>query len=436
MYYRRKTKFPSFLLLAVVVGGLFVYSVHYVIAQSNEQEATATTTETGDPVADLNAQIEAKKKQVAELQQKADEYQELLQKSTDQAKTLQAEISGIDGQIGQTNFAIAAKEAEIEGLELEMTALQRSIDEKTSQMDVQKVSLTASLKQLDHNARTPLLNMLVLNHNLSEFYSQAQAVASISDSLQDSIGILAGLKEELQGKQNELTKSRDEVAQGKLQLELQKQSIVDQRQLKDTLLADVESSANKYDDYIEQAAREESQANATISALERQVQDKLADGGDEGGFAFNSKGFIWPVRGTLTAYFHDPSYPFRRTIGEHTGLDIGVPQTTPVRAAADGVVSVVQDPGFYYNTAGQKIKSALNFLSICHDENCTVATRYLHLYQINVKPFQFVRQGEIIGLSGGLPGTAGAGAGLSTGPHLHLEFRVNGLPEDPLKYLP
>jgi murein DD-endopeptidase MepM/ murein hydrolase activator NlpD len=189
-------------------------------------------------------------------------------------------------------------------------------------------------------------------------------------------------------------------------------------------MVDAERSKDQYDLLLQQSLQAEQQAGATITSLERQLQNSLGGGQPN----YTSTGYIWPVRGTITAYYRDPSYPFRCTYFrspsclEHTGVDIGVPQGTPVRATADGTVAAFTS----YNT------TQLNYVSLFHGSGIT--SRYLHLNRVLVGAEQFVKQGDIIGYSGGMPGTAGSG-GLTTGPHLHFEIRVDGLPDDPLRYL-
>ncbi len=387
---------------------------------------------TDQEVADLNQQIDNQRKTLQDLEAQKAALQQAVDSAAGNVHDINSQIALIDAQIAQSNHAIREKQEEITALELEMTSIQQSIDRKTAEINTKKSQLANAIRQMDSNTRISTLALVITQENLSEFYSQAQAVTALSRNLKDTIDEVETLKSDLTAKQDALVKSRDDQRQAKLQLEVQRNAVVDQRSFKDTLLSDAKKTQDQYEDQLAQAAKEEQQANATISALEQQVQRKLNGGGDEYP-DFTSTGYIWPVKGPLTAYFHDPSYPFRRYIGEHTGLDIGVPQGTPVKAAADGVVSVVHSQGWVTDAAGKKIRSALNFVGVVHEKG--IATRYLHLSAVYVHTDQFVRQGDIIGLSGGLPGTAGAGT-TTTGAHLHLEFRVDGIPDDPLKYLP
>lgn len=109
--------------------------------------------------------------------------------------------------------------------------------------------------------------------------------------------------------------------------------------------------------------------------------------------------------------------PYRRhpvlgIIRPHNGVDFGLPVGTIVTAPADGIV----DKATFSRTAGY-------FLTIRHAGG--LSTVYMHLSKLNVKPGQRVKQGTVIARSGN--------TGISTGPHLHYEVRINGRPVNPLK---
>ena len=73
------------------------------------------------------------------------------------------------------------------------------------------------------------------------------------------------------------------------------------------------------------------------------------------------------------------------------------------------------------------------YVMIVHADN--FATIYGHVSAVYVEPDQVVQKGQTIAAIGGLPGTPGAGR-FTTGPHVHFGVRLNGIPVDPLIYLP
>ncbi len=98
----------------------------------------------------------------------------------------------------------------------------------------------------------------------------------------------------------------------------------------------------------------------------------------------------------------------------HTGVDIAVPEQTPVRATATGLVTRIG----WNNVYG-------NYVEIMHSDG--YSTVYGHNSRLLVRGGQWVRRGEIIAFSGN--------TGRSTAPHLHYEVRYKGVAVDPQPYL-
>ncbi len=131
--------------------------------------------------------------------------------------------------------------------------------------------------------------------------------------------------------------------------------------------------------------------------------------------------FIWPAKARITAGFLEKSYAAFFGI-PHKGIDIAVPQSTPVKAAADGIVYLAKDAGMGYS-----------YILIGHRNG--YATLYGHISRIDVSEGDPVDAGQIIGLSGATPGTPGAGL-VTTGAHLHFEMTKDGKHIDPETVLP
>jgi murein DD-endopeptidase MepM/ murein hydrolase activator NlpD len=139
-----------------------------------------------------------------------------------------------------------------------------------------------------------------------------------------------------------------------------------------------------------------------------------------GGTPINLGGkLLMPVHGWKSSDFGERYDPYYRIWQLHAGVDIAAPGGTPIHAAADGRVVQAGWNGGYgnYTCVGHGRVDGQGF-----------ATCYGHQSQILVHVGEYVRRGEVIGKVG----TTGA----STGYHLHFETRFNGVPKNPLQYLP
>jgi murein DD-endopeptidase MepM/ murein hydrolase activator NlpD len=121
-----------------------------------------------------------------------------------------------------------------------------------------------------------------------------------------------------------------------------------------------------------------------------------------------------PVVGVIGSGFGFRTDPFTSRPALHTGLDFPADVGTPIVAAAGGVVRTVESHPAY----GQ-------MLEIDHGNG--LVTRYAHTSAILVKPGDFVKRGQTVARVGT--------TGRSTGPHLHFEVMVDGVMQDPAKFL-
>jgi murein DD-endopeptidase MepM/ murein hydrolase activator NlpD len=123
---------------------------------------------------------------------------------------------------------------------------------------------------------------------------------------------------------------------------------------------------------------------------------------------------IWPVQGWVTSGFGFRTNPFTGLTQMHEGIDISNRIGVPVVAPADGIISDIGNDWAHGN-----------ILVISH--GLGVVSRYSHLNKMLVRVGQKVKRGDKIAEVGM--------SGKTTGPHLHYEVRLNGIPANPMRYI-
>ena len=124
---------------------------------------------------------------------------------------------------------------------------------------------------------------------------------------------------------------------------------------------------------------------------------------------------VWPVNGVITLEFGESDLPYQPF---HTGIDIANPNGRggdPITPFMKGKVIDTGELSWGYGK------------HITIDNGNNITSIYAHLSKVNVKKDDEVKPGDVIGLEGS--------TGWSTGPHLHFEIRVFGIPVNPRVFL-
>lgn len=390
------------------------------------------------PVApeDLTAQIQERKARVDDLQKRIDAYEKNFQAATEQRTTLQGELSALSGQIEDVELRLDQSIAAVELTELQVSQVEADIATKENERDVTLNHLGAIVRDIHARDQVSPLAATLTAGSISEIFRSFDAASEIYGQLRENLDALQKVQTDLTLNRSQLSGQLAVLDEVRDRQRTYRDTLDQQQTYKGALLNRTRQSETKLSGLIASVRDEAASINAEITTLEEKARGSVGDG------SLGTGHLRWPVdplKG-ISAYFHDPTYPFRCTvqnpkncIGEHNAVDIPTAQGTPVKAADDGYVAIARKIDWVRNEAGQILYPAYNYIVLLHTNG--LATVYGHLSQVLVNQDTYVKQGDVIARSGATPGTAGAGR-WTTGAHLHFEVRVNGIPDDPTKYLP
>jgi murein DD-endopeptidase MepM/ murein hydrolase activator NlpD len=399
---------------SLILNGFFAYAA--------EMDPFLNPDLLNEEIKDLNGNIENQKNSIKRIQDKQEKYTAAIKQKQGEKASLNNQMAILDNRLAKSELDIELVEMQIKKVKLEIQKTDVEIEENNRVIENEKKHIANVLKLIYKKDKVTSLEIMLLNNTLSDFLGQVKYLEDLNEDIKDSLTEVEKYKRSLEKVKEQLASKNTELGSLVKELNDKKIKLAEELNTKGYILTQVNKSEREYQRLLELAKKEQEDAAAEIASMEKLVRAKIAK--LEGNpLEFNDSGFIWPVsKSTITAYFHDPDYPFRK-IFEHPAVDVRAGQGTALKAAASGYVARTKSGG----------ASGYGYIMLIHGDG--LSTVYGHVSRIDVKEDDYVVQGQQIGLTGGMPGTPGAGQ-LTTGPHLHFEVRLNGIPVDPLSYLP
>jgi len=371
----------------------------------------------------LNLKIQNQKQQIDAIKVKQEEYEKAIEAKIKDKLSLNNQLAIIDNRLAKAELDIESTNIEIDKTSLEIKKVELDAINLDKKIDNQRGHISNLLKLVYKQDQVTTLEMLLLNDSLADFLNASKYLGDTSREISGSVDDLKIDKEKLEDAKLSLDNKNKELLTLKNQLEERKAGLAYEQENKIYILEETKSSEKQYQALLQEAKQQYEQAERDILVAEQLIRQKMSEK-DKVKLESGSTTIAWPVpKNVITAGFHDSSYPYKNIIGEHPAIDIRAGQGTTITAAADGYVAKVKFDG----------SRDYAYIMLIHAGG--FSTVYGHVSAVYVTQDQYVSQGQAIGKTGGAPGTTGAGR-FSTGPHLHFEVRLNGLPVNPVNYLP
>ncbi len=339
--------------------------------------------------------------QLSEAEQKAKEYQEQIEAlQEDKDKALQTKML-----LDQRN---AVLQQQINTLQQQITHTTETIAEYEVAEEKQYELFCQQVRQEEERGTVSYWSVLFKATGFADLLSRIDFINEVMDYNQRVMTDLRAL--------------RDQLADSRRELEAQKEAM-DEKQ--EELEADIAEAQRVINEYIatekglqEMHDAEEAEAERITEELKKYYEQNNNAGGGVNDSSTQAvlDGLIWPSNARyITSPFGDRNTGIAGASTDHKGVDIGAPYYSDIFAAQSGtVIQAGWNGGYGY------------CVTIAHPQG--VATLYAHMNDYYVRVGQSVSRGQVIGECGS--------TGISSGPHIHYEVRVNGEQIDPIPYLP
>ena len=353
---------------------------------------------------------------IEERKQKANELESQKNQAEEDAAKLSEELNTLLSEMQNTQSQIETKQNEI--VEKEDELMNAQIDANN-----QYESMKKRIKYMYENGNTQFIEILFESKSISDFLNNAEYITQISEYDRDMLVQFQEVVKSIQQQQEALEEER-------VQLEALQNQLIEKQNAVSAMLQDknieissletqIGENAQKLKE-LEEAAAEAARKQQEAAAAAAAAAEAAKGGGSSGaGPSYTPPAGNGLLSNPCPAAYISSEFGGRVSPGgigstNHKGRDYAAATGTVIYASASGTVTTVG-----YNSARG------NYLVINHGNG--IATLYQHCSKIYVSQGQSVSQGQNIAAVGS--------TGASTGPHLHFEVHVNGVPVDPRGYL-
>ena len=318
---------------------------------------------------------------------------------------LAAQVRAQNAKVASARQAVAVAEAEVKQLESKITTTETEATDLQSAVVDRAVAAYVRPQQAALSGLSGAVSLEDASRRMAMQRQVANTDRDVLDELRETKEDLAVERQRADAAREVAAKRR---AAADSTLSAYKSNLAEKARLEAALDARIRSVTGEVDALSKEEASVQALINGEDAAAKRQARASRSGGAVADSGRVSGSGMRWPTSGTVTSGFGS------RWGRLHAGIDIGAPNGTPIRAAKDGVVILSGTQGGYGNV-------------VIIDHGGGLTTLYAHMSRRAASDGADVSAGELIGYVGS--------TGQSTGNHLHFETRINGAPQNPMRYL-
>lgn len=378
--------------------------------------STNTMTLADDKKSELQAQKDAAQEKLESIQQQIKENQANKANAEDLKEQYQQQTEVITTQIGLLQQSIAQVEEDINNKQLEIDDKQKEVDAKQAEYDERWAGFKDRLGAMQMLNDGGSIALLSSANSLYQLLTFAESLEQISSKDKE-------ICQQIETQRQELETQRTELENAKAELESQQAELQNQNSQLDSKKSELQTSIQQQDQTISDAEANEE----VLKAEEEQARKNLDQAAAQLDAYLNSQVDKYSSAAMTCSLNFGPALPSYKYIscvfgtGGHRGTDFAAPGGTEIYAIADGIVT---DATYHYSWG--------NYVQIYHgkdDQGNTYSTLYAHMISTPiVSAGQSVTKGQVIGYVGS--------TGYSTGNHLHLEMKINGVLTNVTNWIP